>query len=348
MLDFFRENAYTEYEVKRMRIILDAFGGDLAPLEAIKGGRRAADKLGAEIILAGPGATIHSSAAEAKISLKGLELLEAPGVFEMHYEPQSIVKECGDTSMAVGLKALAEGKADAFVSAGSTGALIVGSTLIVKRIRGARRGAIGALLPSASHPFLLLDAGANAECSAEMLAHFAVLGSVYMQAVQGVDQPRVALANIGIEENKGDALRQEAFRKLAENKQINFVGNIEARELPLGGCDVAVADGFTGNMILKLYEGMGKMLAGKFKRVFTGNPLGILGLPFALPGLLGLKKEMDYKEHGGAPILGIDGVVIKAHGSSDGGAFYHAVRQAKLCVEGEMVKKMKEMLEGRN
>ena len=328
-----------------MRIILDAFGGDLAPLEAIKGGRRAADRLeGVEIILAGPGATIRSCAGEAKIPLEGLEILEAPGVFEMHYEPASIVKECSDTSMAVGLKALAAGRAEAFVSAGSTGALIVGGTLIVKRIRGARRGAIGALLPSASHPFLLLDAGANAECTAEMLTHFALLGSVYMQAVRGIASPRVALANIGTEENKGDALRREAFQCLAGNSRINFIGNIEARDIPLGGCDVVVADGFTGNIILKLYEGMGKMLAGKFKRVFL-NPVGMLGAPFALPGLLGLKKEMDYKEHGGAPILGIDGVVIKAHGASDAKAFYNAIRQAKLCVEGKMVPLMREMLD---
>ena len=321
-----------------MRIILDAFGGDLAPLEAIKGARRAQDRLGGvEIILAGPGATIRACAKEAKLSLKGMEILEAPGVFEMHYEPQSIVKECSDTSMAVGLKALAEGRADAFVSAGSTGALLVGATLIVKRIRGVRRGAIGTLLPTAKTPVLLLDAGANAECTPEMLTHFALLGSVYMRAVQGIEKPRVGLANIGTEENKGDALRREAFRCLAGNGQINFVGNIEAREIPLGGCDVVVADGFTGNIMLKLYEGMGKMLSKKFMKVFTGNPLGLLGLPFALPGLLRLKKETDYKETGGAPILGINGVVVKAHGSSDAKAFYHALRQAKRCVESQIL-----------
>ena len=334
-----------------MRIILDAFGGDHAPLEAIKGGRRAADKLeGVEIILAGQGTAIQACAKEAKISLKGLEILEAPGVFETHYEPVSIVKECADTSMAVGLKALAEGKADAFVSAGSTGALMVGATLIVKRIRGVRRGAIGTLLPTAGTPVLLLDAGANAganigntnaHCTAEMLTHFAVLGTVYMQAVRGIKNPRVGLVNIGTEENKGDTLRRDTYQLLSANKSIHFVGNIEAREIPLGGCDVAVTDGFTGNIILKLCEGMGKMLTKKFMEVFTGNPLGILGLPFALPGLLRLKKEMDYKEHGGAPILGIGGVVVKAHGSSDAKAFYYAVRQAKLCVDGQVIGKMK-------
>ena len=328
-----------------MRIIIDAFGGDHAPLEVIKGSRRAADKFkDVQMVLAGPSETIRACAKEAKISLKGMEILEAPGVFEMHYDPKLIVKECSDTSMAAGLLALAEDRADAFVSAGSTGALVVGSTLIVKRIKGVRRGGIGVILNSAKTPFLLLDAGANAECSAEMLVHFAMLGSIYMQAALGIEQPRVGLANIGTEESKGDALRQETYKLLAANEHINFTGNIEAREIPLGGCDVVVTDGFTGNMLLKLYEGMAKMMTDKFNHVFA-NPLGVLGLPAVLPGMRGLKKQIDYKEQGGAPILGIDGVVIKAHGSSDAKAFYNAIRQARLCVEGEMVLKMKEGLE---
>jgi len=328
-----------------MRIIIDAFGGDHAPLEVIKGSRKAADKFkDVQMVLAGPGNTIRACAKEARIPLKGLEILEAPGVFEMHYDPKLIVKECSDTSMAVGLLELAEDHADAFVSAGSTGALVVGSTLIVKRIKGVRRGGIGVILNSAKTPFLLLDAGANAECAPDMLVHFALLGSIYMQAALGIDKPRVGLANIGTEESKGDALRQDAYKLLEANEHINFTGNIEARDIPLGGCDVVVTDGFTGNVILKLYEGMAKMMTGKFKRVFT-NPLGALGAPAALPGMLALKKQLDYKEQGGAPILGIDGVVIKAHGSSDAKAFYNAIRQARLCVEGDMVLKMKEGLE---
>jgi len=328
-----------------MRIIIDAFGGDHAPLEVIKGSRRAADKFNdVQMVLAGPGETIRACAKEARISLMGMEILEAPGVFEMHYDPKLIVKECSDTSMAVGLLELAEGKADAFVSAGSTGALVVGSTLIVKRIKGVRRGGIGVALNSAKTPFLLLDAGANAECTPDMLVHFALLGSAYMQTALGIDNPRVGLANIGTEESKGDALRQDAYKLLAANESINFTGNIEAREIPLGGCDVVVTDGFTGNVILKLYEGMVKMMTGKFRRVFT-NPAGIFGLPAALPGMLALKKQLDYKEQGGAPILGIDGVVIKAHGSSDAKAFFNAIRQARLCVEGDMVSKIKEGLE---
>ena len=329
-----------------MKIIVDAFGGDHAPLEILKGARRAQDKLGITVVLAGDEAKIQACASENKIPLEGMELLHAPAVFEMEYDPGSILKEHSDTSMAVGLKALAEKASpyDAFVSAGSTGALLVGATLIVRRIRGVRRAAIAAVMPSATTPFVLLDAGANAECTAEMLGHFALLGSAYAKHVLGVERPRVGLVNIGTEQNKGDPLRQEAFALLKDKANLNFIGNIEAREIPLGGCDVAVADGFTGNIILKLYEGMGKLFAGKLKELFLGSPLGWLSAVPAAPGLLKMKKQLDYKEYGGAPLLGINGVVIKAHGSSDAKAIFHAVRQAKACVEGEIVRAIQEGL----
>jgi len=335
-----------------MKIIVDAFGGDHAPLEILKGARRAQDKLGMTIVLAGDEEKIKACAAENRISLEGMEFLHAPAVFEMDYDPGSIMKEHSDTSMAIGLKALAakdakasyDAKAsqgDAFVSAGSTGALIVGATLIVRRIRGVRRAAIGAVMPGASAPFLLLDAGANNECTAEMLVNFAVLGSVYARKVLGIESPRVALANNGTEEHKGDPLRQETYQALKELPGINFTGNIEAREIPLGGCDVVVADGFTGNIILKLYEGMGKMMQGKLKKMFL-NPLGVVGALFVARGLLRIQKQMDYKEYGGAPLLGLNSVVIKAHGSSDAKAVFAAIRQAKRCVEGDMVGAIKE------
>jgi len=331
-----------------MKIIVDAFGGDNAPLEIIRGCRRAADKLGVSIVLAGPEDRIKACAAENRISLEDMELLHAPAIFQMDYEPQTILREHGGTSMAIGLKALAgqgyDGAYDAFVSAGSTGALLVGATLIVKRIRGVRRAAIAAVMPSAGRPFVLLDAGANAECTAEMLGHFALLGSAYARHVLGAESPRVCLVNIGTEENKGDPLRQEAYALLKEKANINFIGSIEAREIPLGGCDVAVADGFTGNVILKLYEGMGKLFMGKLKGLFLGTPLGWLSAVPAAPGLLKMKKQMDYKEYGGAPLLGLSSVVIKAHGSSDAKAVFHAVRQAKACVEGEIVQTIKEGL----
>jgi len=237
--------------------------------------------------------------------------------------------------MAVGLNALAEKKADAMVSAGNTGALLVGATLKIKRVRGVRRPAIGAILPGANAPFVLLDAGANSDCTPEMLSNFATLGSVYAKQVLGLTRPRVGLVNIGAEETKGDQLRQESFVLLRENQNIHFIGNVEARDIPNGGCDVVVADGFTGNVIIKLYEGMGKMMGQKIKRFFLWNPLNVLAL-------LRLKKQMDYKTYGGAPLLGLRGVVIKAHGSSDATAVFHAIRQAKTCVEQNIVGIMKE------
>jgi len=318
-----------------MKIIVDAFGGDHAPLEIIKGCRRAADKLGVDIVLAGSEEKINASAKEHKLNLAGMEILDAPGVFPMDGDPVAIMKEGRDSSMAVGLRALADKQADAFVSAGSTGGLLVGATLMVKRVRGVRRPCIGAILPGAAAPFVLLDAGANAECTAEMLDNFAMLGSVYAKQVLGLERPRVGLANIGTEETKGDALRLASYDLLRANPHINFVGNVEPRELPNGGCDVVVADGFTGNIMLKLYEGMGKMMSGKIKRFFLWNPLN-------WPGLLRLKKQMDYKTYGGAPLLGLNGVVIKAHGSSDAKGIFHAIRQAKGCVERDIVGMMKE------
>ncbi|MDR2753392.1 MAG: phosphate acyltransferase PlsX [Oscillospiraceae bacterium] len=327
-----------------MRIIVDAFGGDHAPHEILKGARLAANKLGVEITLAGDESQIRACAASCRVSLAGMDILHAPTVFQMEYEPASILKEHSDSSMSVGLKALAAGQGDAFVSAGSTGALLVGGTLLVKRIRGVRRAAIAAVLPGNTVPFLLLDAGANSECTAEMLENFALLGSVYAQKVLQIANPRVALANIGTEENKGDPLRQETFRSLKANTKINFIGNIEAREIPNGGADVIVADGFTGNIILKLYEGMGKLMTGKLKKMFLGNPLGWVAAVFAAGGILKLKRQMDYKEYGGAPLLGLSRPVIKAHGSSDAKAIFHAIRQAKQCAKSNLAQVIKENL----
>jgi len=325
-----------------LKIIVDAFGGDHAPLEILKGARRAADKLGVGIVLAGKGEAIAACARENKINLEGIDILEAPGILHMDCDPVSIMKENDSTSMAIGIKALAAKEADAFVSAGATGAMLVCATLTVRRVRGVRRPCIGAVMPGAKAPFVLLDAGANAECTPEMLDNFAILGSVYAKKVLGIESPRVALANNGTEESKGDPLRQEAYAKLKANGRVNFIGNIEAREIPNGGCDVVVADGFTGNIILKLYEGMGKLMEGKLKGLFLGNPLGWVAALFAAPGLLKVRKQMDYKYYGGAPLLGLNAVVIKAHGSSDAKAIYHAIRQAKACVENEIVGMVKE------
>ena len=315
------------------KIIVDAFGGDNAPLEVIKGCERAVRELGVSIILTGSEEKIKKCAAENGLSLSGIEIVHTDDVFDIHEEPKEIMKSGKNSSMALGLDLLSEGKGDAFVSAGSTGALVMGATFIVKRIKGIKRIAPSPILPGDKGSFILLDAGANTECRPEMLVQFAVMGSAYMEKVMGVKSPKVGLLNIGSEETKGRELEIEAY-KLLEKSGLNFAGNIEARDLPKGEVQVVVTDGFTGNIVLKLYEGMGSFFAKKVKWIFSGA--GKLGAIFSLGKIKAFRKQMDYKEVGGSALLGVRKPVIKAHGSSDGTAFFNAVRQAKKCVEGNV------------
>ena len=302
-----------------MKIIVDAFGGDHAPLAVIEGCRQAVDELGAEILLTGDEEKIRQAAAGAKISLDGMEIVHAPSVIPVEEDPTTLLKKYADSSMAVGLRLLSEGKGEAFVSAGSTGALVVGSTLVVKRVKGVRRIAIGTLVPNAGSGYLLVDAGANHDCRPEMLLQFALMGSAYMEKVQGIQKPRVGLVNIGTEENKGTQLQLDVLPLLKE-APIHFTGNVEARGLPLGEVDVAVTDGFTGNIILKTSEGMGKFFSNELKSMVKSFP-GMLGAPFLAGKLRALKKKSDSNEAGGAPLLGLRKPVIKAHGSSNAKAF---------------------------
>lgn len=319
-----------------MKIIVDAFGGDNAPLEILKGSAKAVEELGVEILLCGNGEKIRSCAAENSISLKNMEILEADAVFEMEYDPRTVLKEHSDTSLAVGMKALSEGKGDAFVSAGSTGAIVVGATFIVKRIRGVKRTAIASVMPSDKGPFMLLDSGANIECKPEHLVQFATMGSVYMNRIMGYKNPSIGIANIGVEETKGTQLQLDTYALLKESK-LNFVGNAEVRDIAAGAADVIVADGFTGNVILKMYEGVAKMLLGNIKAVFKKSVLSMLSYLGVKKGMDTFKAKMDYKEYGGAILLGVTKPVIKAHGSSDARAFKNAIRQAVNCVDKNVI-----------
>lgn len=321
-----------------MKIIVDAFGGDHAPLEVLKGCERAVKELGVEIILTGNQNIIKKCAEENNISLEKTEIVHTEEVFDIHEEPSKIMKTGKNTSLAIGLQQLRDGKGDAFLSAGSTGALVVGATMIAKRIKGVKRVALAPVMPSAKGYFMLLDAGANIECRPEMLSQFGAMGSAYMSNVMGIKNPKVALANIGAEETKGRELELETY-KLLKNSPINFVGNIEARDIPNGDVDVVVADGYTGNMLLKLYEGMGRFFANKVKEVFSGF-IGVLSGLLILKRIKLFRKQMDYKEIGGAVLLGVSKPVIKAHGSSDANAFFNAIRQAKKCVDGDVVGKI--------
>ena len=324
-----------------MNILIDAFGGDNAPLEVIRGGARAVQELGVTVTLVGDEQKIRACAEKNRLPLDGMEILHAPAVFDIHEEPTSLLKQHADTSMAMGMQALHDGKGDAFVCAGSTGALLVGATFLVRRIAGIKRAAVAPVLPTETTPFLLIDGGANNDCRPEMLVQFAIMGSAYMQNVMHVDKPRVALLNVGAEETKGRELELESYVQLAQ-APVNFIGNIEARELPAGAADVVVTDGFTGNVALKLYEGMGKFMAHQMKGNLFAGVAGKLAALLILPKIRALTKKMDYKAVGGAVMLGVQKPVIKAHGSSDGTAFFNAIRQAKDCVAGNVVQTIAE------
>ncbi|MBE6859964.1 MAG: phosphate acyltransferase PlsX [Ruminococcus sp.] len=323
-----------------MKIIVDAFGGDNAPDEVIKGAVRAVNELGVEIVLTGDKNKIEESAKKLGLSLDKISVAHTSEVFDIHEEPVKIVKTGKNTSMGLGLKMLHDGEGDAFVSAGSTGALVVGSTMIVKRIKGVKRVALAPLIPAEKGQFMLLDAGANNDCRPEMLLQFAIMGSAYMEKVMGIKNPKIALANIGEEETKGRELELEAY-KLLKDSELNFCGNIEGRDIPKGDINVIVSDGFTGNIILKLYEGMGKFFSNKLKYILSGIN-GKLSALLVLGKIKAFKKQMDYTEIGGSLMLGACRPVIKAHGSSDANAFFNAIRQAKKCVDGKFIDEIAE------
>ncbi|MGN0642564.1 MAG: phosphate acyltransferase PlsX [Huintestinicola sp.] len=327
-----------------MNIIVDAFGGDNAPLEVIKGAAQAVAELGVEVTLTGDESVIKELAEKNQISLDKITIIHTESVIDIHEEPTEVIKGKADCSMALGLKALAEGKGDAFVSAGSTGALVVGATFIAKRLKGIKRAALAPILPTANGHVILMDGGANVDCRPEMLMQFGIMGSCYMEKVMGIKSPKVGLLNVGAEDTKGREMDIEAY-KLLKHAPLDFYGNLEARELPKGVCQVAVSDGFTGNIALKLYEGMGSFFAGELKGMLTDGLTGKLAALLIMGKVKAFKKKLDYTEVGGAVLMGISKPVIKAHGSSNAKAFYNAIRQAKNCVEGDVIGEISKALE---
>lgn len=315
-----------------MRIIVDAMGGDNAPSEIIKGSIRAAEELGVEIVLVGKDDVVHRELGVCGYSGRAITVVNASETIDGEDDPISAIRHKKDSSMRVGLNLLANGEGDAFVSAGNTGALISGATLVVKRINGIRRAALAPVMPSTDGNYLLIDCGANAECTPAFLKQFAVMGSVYMQKFMGIENPRVGLVNIGTEEDKGTETVRET-NKLLKEIPINYIGYIEARDIPTGGADVVVCDGFTGNVILKFMEGMASSFSVLLKRIFLKNAISKVAAVAVKSGISDMKKSMDYTEHGGAPILGVRHPVIKAHGSSNAKAFFSAIRQAKRLVD---------------
>lgn len=321
-----------------LKIIVDAFGGDNAPLEIIKGSKMAQDEFGYDILLVGSKEIIKKTAESNRIDISGMQIIDANDIISMKDEPISIMKSKNRSSMAIGLKLLKEGAGDAFVSAGNSGALAVGATLTVKRIKGIKRCAFAPVIPKDKGWFMLIDSGVNVECRPEMLEQFGIMGSIYMENVMHVQKPKVGLVNVGVEPTKGSDMYKHAYDLMRKNKNINFVGNIEARDIPLDGADVVVADGFTGNIILKFYEGMSKVIFGKFKTLLMKNFKTKIAALAIKSELEAMKKESDYKEHGGAPLIGISKPVFKAHGSSDAKTFKNAIKLAGRYVECEAVR----------
>lgn len=323
-----------------MKIIVDAFGGDNAPLEILKGCAEAVAEYGINILLVGSKKKIEKIANENGIILYHMEIFDVEEVLTNEDDPSEIIKSKNNCTMAQGLKLLSQGEGDAFISAGNSGALVMGSTFIVKRIKGIKRCAFAPVIPKDKGCYMLIDCGANVECRPDMLKQFGIMGSIYMERVMGVKNPRVGLVNVGTEEHKGGEFQHEAYRKLKESN-LNFVGNIEAREVPVDAADVVVTDGFTGNIMLKLFEGVALTLMGKIKDLFATNIKTKLSGAMVLPELKALKKQIDYNEYGGAPIMGISKPVFKAHGSSNARTFKNAIRLTIDYVNGNVVEEIK-------
>ena len=333
-----------------MKIILDAMGGDNAPQAPVMGAIAAAKDFGAQITLVGRGEEILKVLKDNGIHdlPQGITVTDAEEVVDMHDDPANVIRKKQNSSLVVGLRMLAEEQGDAFICAGSTGALLSGATLIVKRVKGIRRAAMGPCIPNkAGGKTMLLDCGANAECTPEFLLQFGLVGSLYMKK-QGIENPRVGLLNIGSEDTKGTPLQKEAYAlltKAAEQGLIHFIGNIEGREALMGGVDVVVCDGFSGNVMLKTIEGTAYFMGSLMKhKIFKRNLLSMIGYLFCKKGVKEVFGMLDYRQIGGTQFLGIRKPVIKVHGSSDALAFRNAVKQAMDAVENNIADELEQYL----
>ena len=334
-----------------MKIILDAMGGDNAPEAPVLGAIDAAKAFGTQITLVGRGEAILEVMKKHNIETlpAGMEIANADDVVDMHDDPGSVIHKRKNSSMVIGLKMLAEGQGDAFISAGSTGALLTGATLIVKRVRGIRRAAMGPAFPNkAGGKTVICDCGANAECTPEFLLQFGMVASLFAKKNLGVENPKVGLLNIGTEDSKGTPLQKEAYAMLqkAHNRGLlNFVGNVESRDVPLGAVDVVVCDGFSGNVLLKGIEGTAMFMGSLMKnKIFKRSFLSKIGYLLCKPGVDEVMGMLDYRTIGGTQFLGIKKPVIKAHGSSDALAFRNAVRQAEEAAKADFSAELEEQL----
>ncbi len=332
-----------------MRIIIDAMGGDNAPAEIVKGAVDAQKEFGVDIILVGREQEVKDClAANSDLDNDRISVVNAEEVITMHDDPATAVRVKRNSSMAMALTMLKNGEGDACISAGNTGALLTGATLTVKRIRGIRRAAFGPIIPNGAKGVMLIDCGANAECTEEYLMQFAYMGSFYARKMMGCEEPKVGLLNIGAEDSKGTELQKNTYALLKEasaNGRINFVGNVEGCDVFFDKADVIVADGYSGNILLKSIEGSAKFLMKKLKGVFTANLKSKIGALLVKDGVYELKGLLDSSEVGGTPLLGISKPVIKAHGSSDARAIRSAVKQAMAYIDSGITAEIENNIE---
>lgn len=328
-----------------MKIIVDAMGGDHAPQAPVAAAVKAVSEMGVQIILVGKRDVLENELKKNNYSGKDITIEDADDVVSNHEEPVKAVRTKKNASVVVAANMLKDGKGDAMLSMGNTGALLAAGLLIVGRIKGILRPALAALLPSAKGPKMLIDAGANTNCKAENLVQFGIMGSIYMKNVLEIENPTVGLMSNGEEEGKGDELTKETF-PLLKNAPVNFIGNIEGRDVMEGTADVITCDGFVGNVILKTVEGMGHVVSQKIKGIFLKNIFSKIGALFVMSGINEFKQTMDYREYGGAPLLGTKKPVIKGHGSSDAKAVFSAIYQAKKFVETNVIEEIVKNVNG--
>jgi len=329
-----------------MRIIVDAMGGDNAPQEIVKGAVEAHKLFGHEIVLVGREDAVKECLKnEGAAELEGISVVHAGDVIDMNDEPTAAVRRKKDSSMVVALNLLKKGEGDAVVSAGSTGALLAGGTLLVRRIKGIRRACLAPCVPNIDRGFILIDAGANAECVPEQLLQFAYMGSLYAERVMGISNPRVGLLNNGVEEHKGTPMHQEAYQLLGKAEGINFIGNVEGSGVQFGDVDVVVSDGFSGNILLKSMEGTAKLVMKMMKDVMTSGLKNKLAAAVLKKDVYALKDRMDPNRVGGTALLGVSKPVIKAHGSSTAPAIVNAIKQAAAFTESGFIKAIEDNIE---
>lgn len=328
-------------------IALDAMGGDHAPEAIVAGGIAALRQFpDIRILLAGPQQRLSELLTDAGDVRDRVEILDADEVITMDESPMMAVRKKANSSLVVAMNAVREGRAGAVVSAGSTGAVLAGGMLRIGRIPGIERPALTPILPGLKKPYLLIDCGANVDCQARYLQQFGLMGSVYMKNVMGVQDPAVGLVNIGAEAEKGNKLAKEAYQLMSEQTSYRFAGNCEARDIPTGDYDVVVTDGFVGNVILKYTEGIVGAVLGMLKKHMLETEDSRKGAELTKPAFAALMKDLDYNAVGGAPLLGVQGAVVKAHGSSGETAIMNAVRQARIMLEGDVVGRISAGLSG--